>query len=136
MYIRFVAPQLDRDSGSLQGVFLAAAEVRDSGCLEPYEYEWLQETLSWFNQNLPVPPCYKKGGCERALCWFLDNADAPLERIWDLVALLREYGTPVRMIRTDEPGRIVYRDAFQVVAFPPRWRLGRRRQLRRCRTSA
>jgi hypothetical protein len=35
--------------------------------------------------------------------------------MWELAALLREHGVPVRMLRSANPGKIVYQDAFQIV---------------------
>ncbi len=32
--------------------------------------------------------------------------------------LLREYGTPVEMIITDEPGTMIYEDRLQIAAKP------------------
>jgi hypothetical protein len=36
--------------------------------------------------------------------------------MWELVALLREHGEPVRFVRSTEPGRILYSDDWQIVA--------------------
>jgi len=35
--------------------------------------------------------------------------------IRDLVALLEEHGVPVRMLRSSNPGRVVYEDEYQIV---------------------
>ena len=41
--------------------------------------------------------------------------------MWDIIALLREHDVPVRVIRSKNPGKIVYEDKYQVVA-DARWR--------------
>ena len=126
MYVRLVAPQFDRESRSPLGVFCAAGRLEDTESLQRYERIWLREALNWFNEHLPVPSCYQEGACRGAVCWFLDDAGEPLARIWDLVALLREHGTAVRLIWTTDPGTIVYQDSYQVVAFPAARRWDRR----------
>jgi len=35
--------------------------------------------------------------------------------MWDLVAILREHGAPVRILRSQTPGKILYEDEYQVV---------------------
>jgi hypothetical protein len=47
--------------------------------------------------------------------WFKDDAGDAISRMWDLVAILRESGVPVRLLRSTNPGRIAYEDDFQVV---------------------
>ena len=47
--------------------------------------------------------------------WFKHDAQDAISRMWDLVALLHTHGQPVRMLRSRNPGRILYEDDFQVV---------------------
>jgi hypothetical protein len=35
--------------------------------------------------------------------------------MWDLVAILREHDVPVRMLKSKEPGKVLYEDDYQVV---------------------
>jgi len=35
-----------------------------------------------------------------------------------MVALLKRHDVPVRMIKSDRPGYVVYEDGFQIVAVP------------------
>ena len=46
---------------------------------------------------------------------------APLSRIWDIVAILKEHMVQVRMVTSKKPGKIVYADDYQVVAETPYW---------------
>ena len=55
MYLRFVIDKKDEDSGRRQGIFIAAAELRDSHQLYQYEEERLKEIMAWFNANLDKP---------------------------------------------------------------------------------
>ena len=55
MYLRFVIPANDRDSGCRMGIFQAAFDLRNYGDLRPYEEDRLAEALDWFNRNLRAP---------------------------------------------------------------------------------
>ena len=125
MYLRFVTPQQDDESHSLQGVFAAAYALRDSHDLEPHEDQLLEASLAWYRTHLLVPDCLKEPDNHRAICWFTDQAKHSLQRIWDLISLLKEKGVQVSLVTTNDPGVIVYQDTWQVVAKPPRKRAKR-----------
>jgi hypothetical protein len=56
-----------------------------------------------------------------AVTWFRAEAKAPIQHIWDIVAILREHGVTVRMVTSEKPVTIVYEDEYQVVAETPYW---------------
>ena len=122
-YLRFVVGGDDENFHRLDGVFGEAYRLQKVGKLEAYESEWLESVLEWFNENLPCPPFKKK--LERgtwthdAVSWFRNDARSMLDRMWDIVALLKENAVLVRFIATTDPGRIVYSDDFQIVAETP-----------------
>ncbi len=125
MYVRFVVGDDAENAYWLTGVFVEARILRDDGKLYVYEVDLLEETFAWFNDHLPCPPFEAKLGSgewtRNAVAWFRDDAEEPLRRIWDLVYLLRENGVSVRLVTTDRPGKIVYRDDDQIVAETPYW---------------
>ena len=125
MYVRFVAGTDDENAFWLDGVITVAQGLHDQGELYGHESEWLEEVFDWFNDHLPCPPFRQRlrsGAWTRdAVCWFRPDAGEPLRHIWDIVAILREHGTPVRLVTTHKPGKIVYADAYQVVAETPYW---------------
>lgn len=125
MYVRFVAGTDAENACWLTGVFTEARLLREEGRLYAYEVTLLEETYDWFNEHLPCPPFQSKlrtgEWTTEAVAWFRDDADESLRRIWDLVHLLRENGVPVRLVTADRPGKIVYRDKYQVVAETPYW---------------
>mgnify|MGYP003644288705 FL=1 len=128
MYVRFVLDRQDPDSGFCQGVFMAAGVLRDSGLLEPWEEAWLTRELDWCKMHLKVPACLKLPENRRAICWFHPRAKRPMEKVRSIAALLADHGYLVRMIKSRDPGQIIYRDGWQVVAKPPHRRTGRRAQ--------
>jgi hypothetical protein len=125
MYVRFVVGDDAENASWLTGVFTEARLLRDDGKLYAYEVDHLEATYAWFNDHLPCPPFAPKlrsvEWTSDAVAWFRDDAGEPLRRIWDLVHLLRENGVPVRLVTADRPGKIVYQDAYQVVAETPYW---------------
>ena len=116
MYIRFVITQIDEDSHQPQGLFVAMAELLRSGTLTPDEHEKLQHERAWFNTNLPSPDRSDIRG--RAIFWFRASAYECIQRMWNMGAILRENGYLMEVQKCDHLHNIVYRDEFQVAAFP------------------
>jgi hypothetical protein len=86
--------------------------------------QWYRDELfglhDWFSENLAVPPfdTHRRWGV--AVCWFRSDAEEPLARMWDLVVLLRQLDVPVRLLRSHEPGWVLWADRHQIVAHS-RW---------------
>jgi hypothetical protein len=124
MYIRFVVPDIDEDSGKELGVFQAVRNLREEGKLERYEEEQHDSIRQWFNENLEKPtrfttskpPFYRKQ--PKAISWFKDSAQEHIARVRDLVTILQHHGVLVQMLKTDRVGYVVYEDEFQIVAEP------------------
>jgi hypothetical protein len=125
MFVRFVVGADAENAAWLTGVITEARLLRDAGELYDYESERLEAIFDWFNEHLPCPPFGKKHRSSEwtrdAVAWFRADAREPIARMWDIVVILREHGTAVRMITTERPGRIVYEDEYQVVAETPYW---------------
>ncbi len=78
MYIRFVIRGNDQDSGRRQGLFQAAAALRDAGALGAYEEEQLDVLRKWFSEHLERPESFSRSRkpCAKrvALNWLKDTA--------------------------------------------------------------
>ena len=118
MFLRFVVKKQDRDSRSFSGLFTEAYALREARDLEAHEDAQLGRFLTWMKENLQDPPCLAEPGNDRAICWFKDTARTPLEKAWEAVSLLREQGVPIEMIKSEDPGTIIYEDDWQVAAKP------------------
>jgi hypothetical protein len=125
-YVRFETGYHCESNRQPLGVFRAAGRVELRAELHNWTREWLRDALDWFNANLPVPPAKEIDA--RAIFWFHPHSDIVRE-IWQLVAILWEEGVRVLMRRTTVPGRIIYRDKFQIAAIP----FGHGRRARRFR---
>ncbi len=124
MYLRFVVADIDEDSEKELGVFHAVRNLREDGKLYHYEEDQHDLIRGWFNENLEKPtrftaskpPFYRKKN--KAISWFKDSAHEHLAHVRSLVAILQNHGIPVRMLKTERVGYIVYEDEYQVVAEP------------------
>ena len=115
MFLRFVITQLDEVSKKPQGLFVAAADLIESGSLSREERLQLRETIIWFNKNLPSP---RYEFASRKIFWFKSNAEECVKRMWELTRLLRYHGYLVEVEKCRELGNIFYEDKFQVAAYP------------------
>jgi hypothetical protein len=61
-------------------------------------------------------PFYRKKN--KTISWFKDSAEEHRSRVRDLVAILRNHGLIVHMLKTDRVGYVVYEDKYQIVAEP------------------
>lgn len=122
MYIRFVIPQLDEDSHVKMGVFQKTFEMLEEGVFESYEEEILQELMAWFNKNLKEPLRLKKSSkfhtINKAISWYKPSADMHVDKMRELISILEQKGVIVEMLKTDNPGYIVYEGRYQIVAEP------------------
>lgn len=118
MYVRFVILEQDHQSHSKQGVFQAAIELRDSGNLSPEEYDRIETDLAWLRMHLKSPACLRENGNERAISWFHPRAIRPIEKVRSIITVLKEHGTHTEMLKTKDPGTVIYEDGWQVVAKP------------------
>ena len=125
MYLRFTILRKDEDSHARQGVLVAGHLLRDEGDLDSYEYTSLCTSLAWFNKYLRVPAILNEQESERGISWFKSDARSPIDQMWNLIAILRVQGVEFSLLKTDNPGTIVYEDKWQVVAKPARKDRGR-----------
>ena len=124
-FIRFVLGRRHEDSGSEEGLFRVAYELRDSPLVEPTDRELLADILVWFEQTLNTPDRFNrtrsKGSYRRrarGIAWFKDTATEHLARMHGIKKILEQYGHPVVMLSEARIGYVVYEDPFQVIAEP------------------
>ena len=115
-FIRFQTDLRAPHGRSPLGLFYSTCRLTESRELPDYAEELLEESLQWFNQNLPVPRLASREG--RCLFWFRTDARELIEQVWTLVALMNEEGLYVHHRTTSRPGKIVYADDHQIAAIP------------------
>ena len=115
MFVRFVVGADGDHHRSLTGIITEARLLRDRGGLNQDRVFWLEEIYEWFNANLLVPPFSTSNWPRDAVAWFRDDAREPIKRMWEIASLLKDHGVPVRLLRSHNPGRILYQDSYQIV---------------------
>ncbi len=119
MFIRFTVLSTDADTGKSTGVLVAGHTLRDEGDLSVEEHHQLRLCLQWFNEQLKVPSkLYKDLQNKRALSWFKPSAAEHIKHMWELKHILDHHGLHVNVLKTHEPGKVVYEDEWQVLAIP------------------
>ena len=122
MFVRFVTKQTDRGSGRRQGLFKAAAALRDSGLLSGTDDDHLESIWAWFNKNLEKPerlalsprPHIKS----QAISWFRDTATEHIAKMREFQEVLERNGVVIEIIKAKRLGYVLYEDEFQVTAYP------------------
>ncbi len=120
MYLRFQGHVPNIGTASMLGIFQLAIELRDREDSPIYVANELQRHLSWLNLHLHAPKILDNEEHYRAICWFKPTAREPLDRIWLMKSILDEFGYPIDFLKTDNPGRIIYEDGWQIAAKPNR----------------
>jgi hypothetical protein len=122
MLIRFIIDKRDDRSGRRQGLFAAAAALRDSRRLSPIDDDALEALWDWFNKNLQKPEklsiSSRPHAKAQALSWFKDTAHLHIAKMREFGEILTRYDLHVSMIITVKPGYIVFEDENQVCAYP------------------
>lgn len=115
MYIRFVVGGDEEDHRQLTGLVTEARLLRDRNELTAAEEEQLEATYRWLNANLRCPPFSSAGWSRNAVAWFKDSATGSIQQMRMLAVLLAQHDRPVRMLRSRNPGKVLYEDDDQVV---------------------
>ena len=97
---------------------VAAHTLRDEGDISAQEHEALRSALAWFNDHLPIPTVLADGEHRRAISWFKPTAVEAIRRMWTLKEFLDAHGQHVNVLRTTDPGTVLYQDDWQVIAKP------------------
>jgi hypothetical protein len=122
MFIRFVVHKLDPDSGRRQGIFQAAAVLRDSDQLSASDISALDDLAEWFSKNLEKPThldiSTRPHGKAQAISWFKSSATQHIGKMREFQLILEHYDIAVDVLKTKRPGYVVYDDKFQIAAYP------------------
>jgi len=118
MFLRFQGQRPNLGTSSKLGIFQLAFELRDKHDVPKYAYDELFQNLAWLKMHLKSPRILKDDEHRRAIAWFKPEAHEPLKRIWALKAVLEEFGYQIDMIKSAEPGQIIYEDGWQIIAKP------------------
>ncbi|WP_146103696.1 hypothetical protein [Nonomuraea solani] len=117
LYVRFQVRYYGR-LGVQVGIFAACHHLRRAGRLSPADDNLFTEVDNWFITRLPYPPFYADGNTVRAVPWFKPNATTLIAAVAPLQDLLHRYRVPYDVVRSADPGTIIYEDDFQIGVLP------------------
>lgn len=102
------------------GVFVAVDHLRRAGILTPEEERTSFDVGDWFLEHLPNPDFYADGNSIGAVTWFKTPVPEPMqERVDLLCGILAGHGVAFDVVRSPDPGEVVYDDDFQIGVIPP-----------------
>jgi len=115
-YLRFVFGTNRGAPREQLGIIASLAYLKDADQLSEGDRARAEELLLWFESQLPCPPFSGRKYPQEAVSWFKASAVTMIAKAREVAVLLEEYDHPVRMLRTQQPGMILYEDDFQVIA--------------------
>lgn len=119
-FVRFQTPEPHhRREGVFLGIFAMVNTLAWDGRLTSEQEAFRRTTNQWFNENMPLPteanPALYSEAHLQSVSWFKRTAAEQLARIPGYLAILDEVGVGWHAIVAEDPGPILYEDAFQVV---------------------
>ena len=120
MYIRFETNICFQGTPYKKGIFAAMGDLKRMNKMSEAEKTWYQEVADWFNQNLANPSCFDPPVSDdikfRAKSWFVLAQTDFLLKAKAVANLLQKHAIVVNELTSDDPGEILYKDSFQVIA--------------------
>ena len=121
-YVRYQAVEAN-SRGGFSGIFGLANGLRRGGRLTDEQEAFMRVGNAWYDAaytdpSKVDPTVYDRAVNPGAAAWFKVEATHLLDRVPGYLALLDAHGVPWERVESDDPGRIVYEDADQVVVVP------------------
>ncbi len=122
MYIRFESDILFEESQCKKGIFAAMGDLKRMNVMSEAELNWYECESHWFNKNLPNPACFTlpiaQTISKHAISWFSVDAIGFVGRTLCIVKLFEKYGISMNKLESNDPGKIIYKDEYQIVVIP------------------
>ena len=117
-YTRYVIDDGERDDGEMDGVITILIDKIKDKIVDTYDSQLYEEVMSWYNKVVPVPPYYANRGywTINSLAYWKSDRREIHEYMFSLIGICERVNLKTKVILTNDPGFILYEDAFQVVA--------------------
>ncbi len=117
-YTRYVIDDGERDDGEMDGVITILMDKVKEKIVDAYDSQLYEEVMSWYNEVVPVPPYYANRGywTINSLAYWKSDRREIHEYMFSLIGICERVNLKTKVILTNDPGFILYEDAFQVVA--------------------
>ena len=118
-YVRFQAPERDH-KGRYVGVFGLVNGLARTGRLTETQERFRRANNDWYDASYTDPgtvdpSVYDHESHPGAAAWFKASAVHLIERVAGYLAILDAHGIAWVRLDSEDPGRIIYEDADQVV---------------------
>jgi len=118
-YVRYQST-VANERGNYPGIFGLANGLARSGRLTEVDHTWWRKNNDWLDEAYPDPAVahpnlFDLSVNPGATCWFRTSAGHLLTRVPGYLALLDRYDVPWTELQSNDPGRVLYADAVQVV---------------------
>lgn len=123
IYSRYQSP-LPNESGRHIGIFGLVNTLAKQGKLTPEQEAFRRTNNDWYdaayrNPSLVDPAVYDREVNPLAAAWFKPSAVHLFDRIPGYLEILAAHAIPCHLVTSNDPGRIIYEDADQIVVVPP-----------------
>ena len=117
-YTRYVIDDGERDDGEMDGVITILIDKIKDKIVDTYDSQLYEEVMSWYNKVFPIPPYYSNRGywTINSLAYWKSDRREIHEYMFSLIGICERVNLKTKVILTNDPGFILYEDAFQVVA--------------------
>ncbi|MEV0527137.1 hypothetical protein AB0I66_27275 [Streptomyces sp. NPDC050439] len=122
VYVRYESPARHQ-RGHFTGVFGLVNNLAKAGKLTAEQELFRRTNNDWYDGAYPDPSTvdptvYDHEVNPGAVAWFKVSATHLIERVPGYLEILDAHGVECRVVRSSDPGRVVYEDEFQVVVVP------------------
>ncbi|GLW73861.1 hypothetical protein Kpho02_61590 [Kitasatospora phosalacinea] len=122
MYVRFQATEANR-RGTFPGVFALVNGLAAAGRLTPAQESFRRSSYDWYDAHLANPShvdptVYDRDLHHGAEAWFKESAVEHLAQVAGHLEILTLHGVGYDVLRSTDPGTVLYEDEHQVVVLP------------------
>lgn len=121
-YMRFQSPH-PNSRGQFTGVFGLVNNLAREGRLSEEQEAFRRRNNRWYDAaytdpSTVDPSVYDDAVNPGAAAWFKSSARHLLARVPGYLEILAAHGVECRLLRSADPGRVVYEDDVQIVVVP------------------
>ena len=116
MFLRFVAGNKIKRKNEYHGIITQAKIMIEQEILEIIDVIKVEDIFQVLNNNLPCPPFSKKSRPNNAISWFKESAEEYIKLMYQLKIIIEKYGCETLVLKTEDAGKKIYEDDFQIVA--------------------
>jgi hypothetical protein len=122
LYVRFQATDANQ-RGTFPGVFALVNGLAAAGKLTPAQESFRRSSYNWYDAHLvnpshADPTVYDREVNYGAESWFKESATDHIAQVTGHLEILALHGVGYDILRSTDPGTVVYEDDHQVVVLP------------------